>query len=223
MNDILTLYAPQMLAVITAVAVLLLGANIFQAMKVMVMDADLDGMKKVLETVRQQAQDERDKREQADTLNERMDDEQREHLMNLKKLRQQLYDAEAERDEARAEAMQFAADLNTLQAERANLYRRNDKGHFEAVVKQGPRPHTLKHGMTVKNPSAYQAKRIFADAKKAGLIRGWEGSVNERYPNIYYAKFGANDFVISCIPNGPLSTTYISAREFRRRIKGEIA
>jgi hypothetical protein len=213
-TDILTLYAPQIIAAVTGVAVLLLGANIGQAIAACFRKTDMADLEGTLEAVRQQAVDERAKREQADTMNEALLDEVSATRRCVDSLRDELGELRGVND-----TLKIHNDAMT--AERANLYRRNAKGHFEAVVPKKPKPHTLKHGMTVKNPSEYQAKRIFAEAKRAGIIMWWDGSVNEHYPNIYYGKFGDTEFASSCIPNGPLSTTYISARQFRRRIRGE--
>jgi hypothetical protein len=259
MNHIIQLYAQEIVTALTAIAVILMGANIGQAITAIVRKHDIADLDEANRSIIAELTEERVKREHADVLNERMGDEQIEHLLNMKKLRQQLYDTEAERDHAismyekcledvntwkgeyvraenealkwkktakeveadrdiaRAEAMQFTADLNTLQSERATLYRRNAKGHFEAVVPQKPKPHTLRPGMTVKNPSAYQAKRIFAEAKRAGLC--YLDIAAEILPWIYYS-YG--DIVCSCEPSHQEGATYISAREFRRRIKGEI-
>jgi hypothetical protein len=227
MNHIIQLYAQEIVTALTAIAVILMGANIGQAITAIVRKHDIADLDEANRSIVAELTEERVKREQAEVLNERMGDEQIEHLLNMKKLRQQLYDAEAERDEARAEAMQFAADLNTLQAERAHLYRRNAKGHFEAVVPQKPKPHTLKHGMTVKNPSAYQAKRIFAEAKRAGM--DWDTLENmaavDPTADIIFWPYEWNGEKKDCVINRPESyppVSYISAREFIRRIKGEI-
>jgi hypothetical protein len=268
-TDILTLYAPQLLAGITGVAVLLFGANIGQAITAIVRKHDIEDLDEANRSIVAELTEERVKREQADVLNERMGDEQIEYLLNMKKLRQQLYDAEAERDHAismyekcledvntwkgdyvraenealkwkktakeveadrdiaHAEAMQFTADLNTLQAERATLYRRNALGRIEPITPKPRKPHTLRHGMTVNNPSVYQAKRIFAEAKKAGIDWDTADNMEGMSPtaDIIFWSYGWNGEKNGCVVNRPESyppATYISAREFRRRIKGEI-
>jgi hypothetical protein len=219
-TDILTLYAPQMLAGITAVAVLLMGANIFQAMKVMVMHADLDGMDERNTSIIRELTDERVKREQADMLNETLLDEVIATRRCVDSLRDELGEFRGVNDTLKIHN-------DAMKAERANLYRRNAKGHFEAVVPQKPKPHTLRHGMTVKNPSAYQAKRIFADAKRAGMDWDTADNMEGMSPtsDIIFWPYQWNGEKNDCVINRPRSyrpTTYISAREFRRRIKGEI-
>jgi hypothetical protein len=131
---------------------------------------------------------------------------------------------EKDRDIARTEAMQFAADLNTMQAERANLYFRNSKGQIEPITPKERKPHTLKHGMTVKEPSPYQAKRIFAAAKRAG-IETHQSATNDTNCIWFYGNDRVNS--VCAAYAGAAMTTYISARfitarEFLRRIKGEI-
>jgi len=212
-TDILTLYAPQILAVITAVAVLLMGANIFQAMKVMVMHADLDGMDERNTSLIRELTDERVKREQADVLNETLLDEVIATRRCVDSLRDELGEFRGVNDTLKIHN-------DAMKAERANLYRRNAKGHFEAVVPQKPKPHTLRHWMTVKDPSAYQAKRIFADAKRAGIAYDPDDyKPCKDFPNIHFCP-AFN--VILCTAEHEGNETYISAREFRRRIKGEI-
>jgi hypothetical protein len=125
---------------------------------------------------------------------------------------------EKDRDVARAEAMQFAADVNTLHAERANLYFRNSKGQIEPITPKPRKPHTLKHVMTVKHPTQEQAKRIFREAKKAGILHRNAELPSGRCPSIWFLN---NDGVHHC-GGGESGCKIVTASEFVRRIKGEI-
>jgi len=230
MNHIIQLYAQEIVTALTAIAVILMGANIGQAITAIVRKHDIADLDEANRSIVAELTEERVKREQAEAERDHAISMYRKCLEDVNtwkgeyvhaeneslKWQKTAKEVEADRDIARAEAMQFTADLNTLQSERATLYRRNAKGHFEAVVPQKPKPHTLRHGMTVKNPSAYQAKRIFSEAKRAGIrTYPWDNKV---FREIHFSGLS----VCGSKPGNPDATTYISAREFRRRIKGEI-
>jgi hypothetical protein len=107
--------------------------------------------------------------------------------------------------------------IDLLQAERATLYRRNAKGQIEPITPKPRKPHTLRHGMTVKDPTEAQAKRIFREAQKAGLCDE-NGKISKSFPWIYYCE---DDTVCQCIPIDTGDETYITPTEFVRRIRGE--
>jgi hypothetical protein len=113
--------------------------------------------------------------------------------------------------------------IDLLKSERATLYRRNEKGQIVPITPKPRKPHTLKHGMTVKYPTPKQAERIFKEARRAGIIGEWDGSISERHPNIYFGVLGPNEFCSCCLANGPATSAYITATEFIKRIKGEVA
>jgi hypothetical protein len=138
---------------------------------------------------------------------------------------------EAERDEwkrlefkAQQEKSQWQRATENLMEERATLYFRNSKGQIEPITPKERKPHTLKHGMTVKEPSPYQAKRIFAAARRAG-IETHQSATNDTNCIWFYGNDRVNS--VCAAYAGAAMTTYISARfitarEFLRRIKGEI-
>jgi hypothetical protein len=180
-------------------------------------DKELEAMAESYNMLREeltQTQAERAKSEQAKVEAEKL----RDRIEKAAKV------VEEDRDVARAEAMQFAADLNTMQAERASLYFRNSKGQIEPITPKESKPHTLKHGMTVKDPTPYNAKRIFAAAKRAGIhIEDLTGGADV-YVLVFSSKetnLAARDAIL-VVPTHVKEATYISAREFLRRIKGEI-
>jgi antitoxin component HigA of HigAB toxin-antitoxin module len=113
---------------------------------------------------------------------------------------------------------QQAIDL--LKAERATLYRRNEKGQIVPITPKPRKPHTLKHGMTVKDPTPKQAERIFREAKRAGILSAKAEMPSNRFP---YILFAVNGIVTDCIAMECGNETYITASEFVKRIKGEVA
>jgi hypothetical protein len=134
-------------------------------------------------------------------------------------------EVEADRDSWKQVAQAEMEKGDRLFAERATLYFRNALGRIEPITPKPIKPHTLKHGMTVKDPSPYQAKRIFAAAKRAGILsKNKSHRITGSLKNIWYYKGNTNfDGVTACGSLGDDAFTYISAREFLRRIKGEIA
>jgi exonuclease VII small subunit len=107
--------------------------------------------------------------------------------------------------------------VSDLSAERATLYRRNAKGQIEPITPKPRKPHTLKHGMTVKDPTPQQAKRIFAEARKAGIEVYEQEKLGDEFPNIW---FGNPSSVV--MPARSKDTDiYITPTEFIRRIRGE--
>jgi hypothetical protein len=145
----------------------------------------------------------------------------------------QLSEAIAERDVAKAEkqmanqlrdriekaAKVVEAERDRLLTERKSLYLRNALGRIEPITPKPRKPHTLKHGMTVKDPTPEQAKRIFREAKRAG-IETHQSATNDTNCIWFYGNDGVNS--VCAAYAGAAMTTYISAREFLRRIKGEI-
>jgi len=178
-------------------------------------DKELEAMAESYNMLREeltQTQAERAKSEQAKVEAEKL----RDRIEKAAKV------VEEDRDVARAEAMQFAADLNTMQAERASLYFRNSKGQIEPITPKESKPHTLKHGMTVKDPTPYNAKRIFAAAKRAGIEVFKPEMIGAEFPSVFFGDAGVTGKGVVMPSKHAEDNTYISAREFLRRIKGEI-
>jgi hypothetical protein len=94
----------------------------------------------------------------------------------------------------------------------------------EAIAAQ-PKPHTLRHGMTVKNPTEKEAKEIFEAARVAGcLSENRVGRLNESCPHIwFYSEGNGFDGVSeSYISDADDSRVYMTTSEFIARIKGEV-
>jgi len=110
--------------------------------------------------------------------------------------------------------------ISDLSAERATLYRRNAKGQIEPITPKPRKPHTLKHGMAVKDPTEAQAKRIFSEARKAGMeSKSSCGATSKQFPNIWYCEGERfNNGVTDCCGEGGIIITFT---EFIRRIRGE--
>ena len=132
-----------------------------------------------------------------------------------------VHKASEDLEQSKAIAMQHAADLNALQAERANLYFRNAKGQIEPITPKPRKPHTLKHGMTVKDPTEAQAKRIFAEARKAGMGIGLSADGDGVFPHIQFTDASSGDWVTRIIDVALMQEIEITATEFIRRIRGE--
>jgi hypothetical protein len=196
------IHSTEFLFAISAAAVFMLGGNIIQAFINIAMRADLDDLTSANDSLCTALQAETSKREQASLLNERM-------CADIAK-------ADADQKRLAHEAAKASARITALEAERATLYRRNAKGQIEPITPKPRKPHTLKHGMTVKDPSPQQAKRIFAAARRAG-IRTYPGD-NDVFKDVHFSGLS----VCGSKTGNPAATTYISAREFIRRIKGEI-
>jgi hypothetical protein len=88
-----------------------------------------------------------------------------------------------------------------------------------------PKPHTLRHGMTVKNPTEKEAKDIFEAARVAGCLSGNRvGRLDASCPHIWFYSEG-NDFdgVSECyISDADDGRVYMTASEFIARIKGQV-
>jgi predicted RNase H-like nuclease (RuvC/YqgF family) len=110
-----------------------------------------------------------------------------------------------------------STQLDRLHAERANLYFRNAKGQIEPITPKPRKPHTLKHGMTVKDPTPEQAKRIFREARKAGIETGGDSVATHVTP---YLWFNGGRVCMKTNAEYPV-VTYITPTEFIRRIRGE--
>jgi len=113
--------------------------------------------------------------------------------------------------------------ISDLSAERATLYRRNAKGQIEPITPKPRKPHTLKHGMTVKDPTEAQAKRIFSEARKAGIgiddLTGDE-EIAVLVFSSKYTNLASKDAILS-VSSYIKEATYITPTEFIRRIRGE--
>jgi hypothetical protein len=86
-----------------------------------------------------------------------------------------------------------------------------------------PKPHTLRYGMTVKNPTEKEAKEIFEAARVAGIESiSSAGNVSLRYPDIWYCEgAGYNNGVCDCTMDGH-GKGVVTSSEFIARIKGEV-
>jgi hypothetical protein len=111
--------------------------------------------------------------------------------------------------------------ISDLSAERSNLYFRNAKGQIEPITPKPRKPHTLKHGMTVKDPTEAQAKRIFAEAKKAGMGIGLSADGDGVFPHIQFTDASSGDWVTRIIDVALMQELVITPTEFIRRIRGE--
>jgi len=113
--------------------------------------------------------------------------------------------------------------ISDLSAERATLYRRNAKGQIEPITPKPRKPHTLKHGMTVKDPTPAQAKRIFAEARKAGIkVEGLDKYPhNQIHPHVRYLSDASGEHVFCIIRKPAQEGLDITPNEFIRRIRGE--
>jgi regulator of replication initiation timing len=123
------------------------------------------------------------------------------------------------------QTMRAAMDENDrLLTERATLYFRNALGQIEPITPKERKPHTLKHGMTVKDPTEAQAKRIFREAKKAGIHLEPLNDDAELVSIVFSSSetnLAAKDALL-ILGVYVSEATYITAHEFLRRIKGEI-
>jgi len=204
MQHLITLYTPELLQAFVALTALLFGANILQAIAAI---------------------------NRRNALTEAEDGKQAAMDM-LKQATDKAAKIQSERDMAnelrdRCEKTMRAAmeENDRLLTERATLYFRNALGQIEPITPKERKPHTLKHGMTVKDPSAYQAKRIFREAKKAGIMIIGSEHPNKFRPNIDFLEKDASDMCADNIAWGlaiAQGGKIVSAREFLRRIKGEI-
>jgi len=112
--------------------------------------------------------------------------------------------------------------ISDLSAERATLYRRNAKGQIEPITPKPRKPHTLKHGMTVKDPTPQQAKRIFAEARKAGMGIGLSADGDGVFPHIQFTEASSGHWVTRIIDVALMQELEITPTEFIRRIRGEV-
>jgi exonuclease VII small subunit len=113
--------------------------------------------------------------------------------------------------------------ISDLSAERATLYRRNAKGQIEPITPKPRKPHTLKHGMTVKDPTEAQGKRIFAEARKAGIHLEHLNDDEEIVSLVFSSSDNNSPEKDTLIILGVYVTEaiYITFTEFIRRIRGE--
>jgi hypothetical protein len=220
MQHLITLYTPELLQAFSVLTALLFGANILQAIAAInkrnaLTEAE-DGKQAAMDMLKQATDKAAKIQSERDTW------------------KKTAKEVEADRDriladmkEVQKTAAYWIDTAEKLKAERATLYFRNALGQIEPITPKERKPHTLKHGMTVKDPSAYQAKRIFAAAKRAGM--DWDNvppvEDDKMSLDIIFWEYewnGEKESVVAPRPNSYEVTTYISAREFLRRIKGEI-
>jgi hypothetical protein len=200
-----------MTTILGVTAVLLLLANILQAV------AAIANKGKVQDTLLELHHAYKDlstaiaERDQA-----KAESQQADHLRDL--IERAAKEVEADRDEWKR-----AAD--NLWTERKSLYFRNRKGQIEPITPKPRKPHTLKHGMTVKDPSHAIARRIFREAKRAGIhIEDLTGGADV-YVLVFSSKetnLAARDAIL-VVPTHVKEATYISASEFIKRINGQVA
>jgi hypothetical protein len=142
-----------------------------------------------------------------------------------------LFDRERLNDLSKDLQQQLAASKRVRNAK--GVFVRKD-GTYSPKVKPLPtiadevvdkKPHTLRHGMTVKNPTKKEAKEIFEAARAAGcLSENRVGRLNASCPHIWFYSEG-NDFdgVCECyISDADDSRCCITPSEFIARIKGEV-
>lgn len=84
-----------------------------------------------------------------------------------------------------------------------------------------PKPHTLRHGMTVKNPTDKEAKDIFEAARVAG-IECDNSKLNNCHWIWVYIEKGIGPLVTFCTTQHSKHRVFVTASEFIARIKGEV-
>jgi len=109
--------------------------------------------------------------------------------------------------------------ISDLSAERATLYRRNAKGQIEPITPKPRKPHTLRHGMTVKDTTPQQAKRIFAEARKAGIEVYKPEMFGDEFTDIWYSS--PSNVIMPRVDRDTVTETRITPTEFIRRIRGK--
>jgi hypothetical protein len=228
MTDLITLYTPELLKAFAVLTALLFGANILQAIAAInrrnALTESEYGKRAAMDMLKHatdKAKKVQAERDMANELRDRCEKTMRAAMEENDRLM-------IEREEMAKDVKSLTDQHDRLLTERATLYFRNAKGQIEPITPQERKPHTLRHGMTVKDPTAYRAKRIFAAARRAGM--DWDTSDNmteDMQPTneIIFWPYKWDGKQVPCVINRPSSyepTTYISAREFLRRIKGEI-
>jgi hypothetical protein len=88
---------------------------------------------------------------------------------------------------------------------------------FNAVLNGRPSPHTLRHGMTVKNPTDKEAKEIFEAARVAGIDIG---TMKAPYKSIWFST--VNSISRCLLSDHNVKQVFITRSEFIARIKGEV-
>lgn len=79
----------------------------------------------------------------------------------------------------------------------------------------------LIHGLTVKNPTEDEAKMIFDEARRLGVLSKNEcHKITERFTNLwYYSEGNVFDGVSACLENVSESQTFVTAQEFVQRMQ----
>ena len=86
-----------------------------------------------------------------------------------------------------------------------------------------PNPHTLRHGMTVKDPTPEQAREIFDEAKRLG-IESYEsnGNVSKEYPWVWYVDDdGFLSGISDCVGVEFGSEVFVNPSQFLAHMRGE--
>lgn len=85
------------------------------------------------------------------------------------------------------------------------------------------KPHTLRHGMTVKDPTPEQAKEIFEEARRLGIeSAASKGKVTKNSPWIWYVDW--KDFctgITDCVGVEFGSEIFVTFNEFLAHMRGE--
>ncbi len=160
-TDILTLYAPQIIGGLIVITVLLLGANIAQAVSAIF-------KKGSIESLHDELTDTQAKRAKAEAELRALSAEYgplRTHYEYIKAERDtamqmaaDLNTAQAELDKFQAENVTIADEVRRLVMERETLYFRNAKGQIQPITPKPRKPHTLKHGMHLHHPHRVHTK-----------------------------------------------------------------
>jgi hypothetical protein len=130
-----------------------------------------------------------------------------------------IHKAGADLKDTEANMEWWKNNAQASQAIIATLYLRNAKGQIEPITPKPRKPHTLKHGMTVKDPTEAQAKRIFREAKKAGIEVYKAEMFGDEFTDIWYSS--PSNVIMPRVDRDTVTETRITPTEFVRRIRGE--
>jgi hypothetical protein len=224
MTDLITLYTPELLKAFAALTALLFGANILQAIASINRRNALTEAQDAKQAAMDMLKQATDKAKKVQAERDTWKRTAKEVEADRDNLSQQLSESFDARQRVLDMAKEILAERDQLKSERATLYFRNAKGQIEPITPKERKPHTLKHGMTVKDPSAYQAKRIFAAARRAGMVL--EDLCGDDPLSLIVFSDSKTNLVgldtVLLIAHQINESQIISASEFLRRIKGEI-
>lgn len=88
---------------------------------------------------------------------------------------------------------------------------------FDQIKAESPK---LVHGMTVKNPTEVEAKMIFDEARRLGVLSKYSKGVCKTFKDICYSnRFeDGSDGVIECVFNST-ACAQVTAKEFVQRMQ----